>query len=330
MDHNKQFIAYGMSHKYSTGLFEQGSVLACQTSTQTSSVGISSGIMAAVPRESLQVEPAVKAKAANKDLKQKNSRASHNWMKVRDALDREKEQWKKGAVDDRNKLLKQREVLQKTSLSLTRSDSLNSEDTAAVLQQGKRRMSLKDVYDALLKSHREQQDDNGSVKSTKSEPAAPTISSTVSFEQKRIGRKPISFSLQGLQKANSNLKSKLQEIEKAQQRLTVEDQADHNTRPHSGPPASHFDLNEEELSLGPTLKLPPTHLPPITRSVCFKPHVRSFNKDEAFKTRAAGREYTLDDIRHCRYLRKRGRTRSDPTDTKKILYHYRSSSHTKP
>lgn len=286
--------------------------------------------MAAVPRESLQVEPAVKAKAANKDLNQKNNRASHNWLKVKNALEREKEQWKKGAVDDRNKLLKQREALRNTSLSLTRSDSLNSTELEAVSPekpQMKRRMSLKDVYDALLKSHRDQQDDTGSIKSIKSDPA-PIMSSTVSFEQKRIGRKPISFSLQGLQKANSNLQSRLQAIEKAQQSVSVDDEADQKIRPHSGPPPSHFDLNEEERSLGPTLKLPPTHLPPIGRGVNFKPRVRSFNRDETFKARAAGREYTFDDIRHCRYLRKKGRTRSDPIDTKKIPHHHRSSSHT--
>lgn len=286
--------------------------------------------MAAVPRESLQVEPAVKAKAANKDLNQKNNRASHNWLKVKNALEREKEQWKKGAVDDRNKLLKQREALRNTSLSLTRSDSLNSTELEAVSPekpQMKRRMSLKDVYDALLKSHRDQQDDTGSIKSIKSDPA-PIMSSTVSFEQKRIGRKPISFSLQGLQKANSNLQSRLQAIEKAQQSVSVDDEADHKIRPHSGPPPSHFDLNEEERSLGPTLKLPPTHLPPIGRGVNFKPRVRGFNRDETFKARAAGREYTFDDIRYCRYLRKKGRTRSDPIDTKKIPHHHRSSSHT--
>ena len=278
--------------------------------------------MAALPRESLQVEPAVKAKAANRDLSQKNNRASHNWHKVKIALEREKEKWKKETVDNRNKLLKQREVLRNTSVSLTRSDSLHSQDGTGV-PLDKRRMSLKDVYDALLKSNHEQQDDDRSVKSD----PAPMMSSTVSFEQKRVGRKPINFSLQGLQKANSNLQSKLQAMEKAQQHLTVDDD-DHKIRPHSGPPPSHFDLNDEERSLGPTLRLPPTHLPPIMRSVKFKPHARSFNKDEAFKARAAGREYTLDDIRHCRYLRKRGRTSSDPIDPKKIQHHHRH--HTKP
>lgn len=281
--------------------------------------------MAAVPRESLQVEPAVKARAANRDLNQKNNRAAHNWLKVRKALEREKAHWRKGAVDDRNKLLKQREELRNTSLNLTRSDSLNSEQAAAVVPSGvTRQMSLKDVYEALLKSNREK-DDAGSVRSVKSEPSLRRAS-TISFEQKRIGRKPINFSLQGLQKANSNLQSKRQAVDKAQ-RLSVDDKADHNTRPQSGPPESHFDLNEEELSLGPTLKLPPTHLPPIRRSVGFKPRVRNFNKDEAFKARVHGTEYTLDDIRYCRYLRKRsGRTRSDPNDAKKISHFQRKSA----
>ncbi|KAL9956602.1 hypothetical protein ACROYT_G038098 [Oculina patagonica] len=200
--------------------------------------------------------------------------------------------------------------------------------------QLKPRLSLKDVYDALLKSSREQQDDNGSdVKSVKSEPAQ-MMSSTVSSEQKRVGRKPITFSLQGLQKANSNLQSKLQAIEKAQQRGLAVDDENHNTttRPHSGPPPSHFDLNDEERGLGPTLKLPPTHLPPITKGVSFKPQARSFNKDEAYKTRVKGREYSLDDIRHCRYLRKRGRTRSEPIETAKKFphHHHRSGSSSKP
>ena len=286
--------------------------------------------MAALPRESLQVEPAVRAKAANKDLKQKNNRASHNWQRAKQALEREKEYWKKGNVDDRNKLLKQREGLKNTSLSISRSNSVYSEADAAAMLQVKRRMSLKDVYDALLKSHREEQDDAGSMKTTKSEPAT-MMSSTVSSEQKRVARKPITFSLQGLQKANSNLQSKLQALEKAQQqRLRIDEEDDHKIRPHSGPPPSHFDLNDEELSLGPTLKLPPTHLPPILRSVKFKPHARTFNRDEAFKTRQTGGEYSLDDIRYCRYLRRRGRARSEPTDSKKIPHHYRSSSHTKP
>lgn len=282
---------------------------------------------AALPRESLQVQPAVRAKAANKDLKQKNNRALHNWQKVRNVLDREKEKWAKGVEDDRNKLLKHREMLRNTSLNLTRSESLHSEEGAT--PQLKPRLSLKDVYDALLKSSKEQQDDGGSdSKSVKSEPA-PIMSSTISSEQKRVGRKPITFSLQGLQKANSNLQSKLQAMEKAQQRGLAVDNENHNTRPHSGPPPSHFDLNDEERSLGPTLKLPPNRLPPITRSVSFKPQARSFNKDEAFKKRVKGREYSLDDIRYCRYLRKR--TLSDPIEpTKKVPHHHRSTSSSKP
>ena len=276
---------------------------------------------AALPRESLQAQPAVRAKAANKDLKQKNNRALHNWQKVRNVLDREKEKWAKGAQDDRNKLLKHREMLRNTSLNLTRSDSLNSEENAT--PQLKSRLSLKDVYDALLKSAQEQEDGGFDSKSVKSEPAIR--SSTVSFEQKRVGRKSITFSLQGLQKANSNLQSKLQAKEKAQQRgLTVDDE-NHNERPLSGPSPSHFDLNDEERSLGPTLKLPPTRLPPITRSVSFKPQARSFHKDEAFKKRVKGREYSMDDIRYCRYLRRRAL--SDPAEpTKKLPHHHRSTS----
>lgn len=276
---------------------------------------------AALPRESLQVQPAVRAKAANKDLKQKNNRALHNWQKVRNVLDREKEKWAKGAQDDRNKLLKHREMLRNTSLNLTRSDSLNSEENAT--PQLKSRLSLKDVYDALLKSAQEQEDGGFDSKSVKSEPAIR--SSTVSFEQKRVGRKSITFSLQGLQKANSNLQSKLQAKEKAQQRFLAVDDENHNERPLSGPPPSHFDLNDEERSLGPTLKLPPTRLPPITRSVSFKPQARSFHKDEAFKKRVKGREYSMDDIRYCRYLRKRAL--SDPAEpTKKLPHHHRSTS----
>lgn len=284
--------------------------------------------MAALPRESLQIEPAVKAKGANKDLKQKNNRALHNWKKVRSVLDREKEQWAKGVQDDRNKLLKHREMLRNTSLNLTRSDSLKSKGATP---QIKPRLSLKDVYDALLKSSRDQ-DDGSEVKSVKSEPA-PVMSSTVSFEQKRVGRKPITFSLQGLQKANSNLQSKLQAMEKAQQQGLAVDDENHNNsmRPQSGPPPSHFDLNDEELGLGPTLKLPPTHLPPITKGVSFKPQARSFNKDETYKRRVKGHEYSLDDMRHCRYLRKRGRTRSEPNEiTKRLPHHHRSTSSSKP
>lgn len=285
--------------------------------------------MAGFHRESLQVEPAVKAKGANHDLRQKNNRASHNWQKVRLAIEKEKKHWTKGAQDDRSKLLKQREILRNTSLNLTRSDSMQSEQAGAAAQL-KHRLSLKDVYEALLKSSKEQPDDSGSdVKSVKSEPAPVTISSTVSFEQKRVGRKPITFSLQGLQRANSNLQTKLQAMEKAQQRVLTVDEIDIE-RPHSGPPPSHFDLNEEELSLGPTLRLPPTRLPPITKSVSFKPHARSFNKDEAFKKRTKGGEYSLEDVRYCRYLRKRGRTRSEPNETKKVPHHHRTASSTKP
>ena len=280
---------------------------------------------AALPRESLQAQPAVRAKAANKDLKQKNNRALHNWQKVRNVLDKEKEKWAKGVQDDRNKLLKHREMLRNTSLNLTRSDSLHSEEDAT--PQLKSRLSLKDVYDALLKSAQEQEDGSFDSKSIKSEP--PMMSSTVSSEQKRVGRKAITFSLQGLQKANSNLQSKLQAMEKAQRDLAVNDE-NHNERPLSEPPPSHFDLNDEERSLGPTLKLPPTRLPPITRGVSFKPQARSFNKDEAFKKRVKDREYSLDDIRYCRYLRKRAL--SDPKEpTKlKVHHHHRSTTSSKP
>lgn len=268
----------------------------------------------------------MKARGANHDLRQKNNRASHNWQKVRLALEMERKNFAKGAQDDRNKLLKQREVLRNTSLNLSRSDSFKTEEGASA--QLNPRLSLKDVYDALLKSSKKQPNDNGSdVKSVKSEPA-PAIDrrqSTVSFEQKRVGRKPTNFSLHGLQKANSNLQSKSQAVEKAQQRALTVDDSNQIERPQSGPPPSHFDLNEEELSLGPTLKLPPTRLPPITKGVSFKPHIRSFQKDEEFKRRTRGGEHSFDDIRYCRYLRKRGRSRSDTTEPKKLHQQRRSA-----
>lgn len=272
--------------------------------------------MAALPRESLQVEPAVKAAAANKDLKQRNIRASHNWVRAKNALEREKQQWRKGNLDDRNKLLKQREELRSTSLSLTsklnQSVDAGETDRAVSVPQVRRQISLKDVYDALMAAQRkepESQEDNGSIKSIKSEPTLAR-SSTVSFERKRIGRKSFSFSLQGLQKANSNLQSKLQALERAHQDFTGEKGEGGETRPHSGSPKSHFDLTDKERSLGPTLKLPPTHLPSIGRGVNFKPRVRTFEKDEAFIAKQHGKENDFDDIPYCRYLRKATRTRS--------------------
>ena len=283
--------------------------------------------MASAPRESLHVEPAVKARGANHDLRQKNNRASHNWQKVRLALETERKNWVKGAQDDRNKLLKQRDVLRNTSLNLSSSDSVQTEEGASA-QLKPRPLSLKDVYDVLLKSSKQQPNNNGSeVKSVKSEPASALDrrQSTVSFEQKRVGRKPITFSLHGLQKANSNLQSKKQAMEKAQQRVLTAEDSNQIERPQSGPPPSHFDLNDEELSLGPTLKLPPTHLPPITKGISFKPHVRSFKKDEEFKKRTKGGEHSFDDIRYCRYLRKRGRSRSDTTEPMKLHQQRRSA-----
>ena len=285
--------------------------------------------MAALPRESLQVEPAVKASAANRDLKQKNNRASHNWQRAKIALEREKQRWKKENLDDRNKLLKQRQELRSTSLSLTKLNSESpSEDEGAVsTKQVRRQMSLKDVYDALITAQRKEQDDSSSVRSVKSD-STVVMSSTASFERKRVGRKSVSFSLQGLQKANNSLQSKLQALEMAHQGSTV----DKEIRPHSGSPASHFDLTDEERSLGPTLRLPPSHLPPIARGVNFKPRVRNFKKDQAFIARQNVKENTLDDIRYCRYLRKVGRSRSDLCDTTRIQHHhYRPSRlNTKP
>lgn len=272
--------------------------------------------MAALPRESLQVEPAVKVSAANKDLRQKNIRASHNWVRAANALEREKRQWRKGNLDDRNKLLKQREELRSTSLSLTAklNQSVDAAETngAVSAPQVRRQVSLKDVYDALMAAQRkepESQEDNRSVKSIKSESTLAT-SHTVSSERKRTGRKSFSFSLQGLQRAQSNLESRLQALEKAHQDFTGEKQEGLETRSDSGPPRSHFDLTDEERSLGPTLKLPPTYLPSIGQGVNFRPRIRTFEKDEEFIAKQNGKENNFHDIPYCRYLRRVRRTRS--------------------
>lgn len=272
--------------------------------------------MAALPRESLQVEPAVKVSAANKDLRQKNIRASYYWGRAKNALEREKRQWRKGNLDDRNKLLKQREELRSTSLSLTAklNQSVDAAETngAVSAPQVRRQVSLKDVYNALMEAQRkeaESQEDNRSVKSIKSESTLAT-SHTVSSERKRTARKSLSFSLQGLQRAQSNLQSKLQALEKAHQDFTGEKEEGLETRGHSVPPTSHFDLTDEERSLGPTLKLPPTRLPSIDQGVNFKPRIRTFEKDEEFIAKQHGKEYNFDDIPYCRYLRRATRTRS--------------------
>ena len=269
--------------------------------------------MAMVPRESLQIEPAVRAKAANKELTRKNNRASNNWQKVKRALERDKLAWTKGAEDDRSKLLKHREKLRKTSLSLTTRNSAHVDEEAN--NAGKPRVSLRDVYEALMKSAMEHQDAASDIKSVRSEPALALT--TQSFERKRIGRKPIKFSLQGLQQANNNLQTKLNAIEKTVHESLGNDDERDALRKQSQPP-SPFDLNEEERRLGPTLKLPPHRLPPINRSTTFKPSVRTFNKDEKYKQRVRGNDFSMDDIRYCRYLRER--SCSEPKNT---YYHGR-------
>jgi hypothetical protein len=46
--------------------------------------------MAERNKEGLDVEPSVQGKVVNKHLVSKNSRASENWLRVQNALDREK------------------------------------------------------------------------------------------------------------------------------------------------------------------------------------------------------------------------------------------------
>ena len=251
----------------------------------------------------MDLEPAVKARGANKTVMQKNNRASNNWLKVKKSLDREQLEAARGLDENRSKLLKQREKLQNTSLSLTSNPQAESVAESAgeagkpENPQLKKLVSLAEVYEALLKSMKNPKDTD--LRSVRSDTTARLTSGTQSFEQKRVTRKPINFSLQTLQRVNSNLSQS--RLNYQAEKVIDEEEESTEKRPQSEPPGI-FDLSEEEISLGPTLRLPPTCLPPITRSVAFEPRARNFQSDRN-EARARSEPSSLEDVRYCRYLR---------------------------
>ena len=251
----------------------------------------------------MDLEPAVKARGANKTVMQKNSRASSNWLKVKKSLDREQLEAARGLDENRSKLLKQREKLQNTSLSLTSNPQAESvaESAGEAGKPGnaqlKKLVSLAEVYEALLKSMKNPKDTD--LRSVRSDTTARLTSGTQSSEQKRVIRKPINFSLRTLQRVNSNLSQS--SLNYQAEKAIDEEEGSTEKRPQSEPPGI-FDLSEEEISLGPTLRLPPTCLPPITRSVAFEPRARNFQRDRN-EARARSEPSSLEDVRYCRYLR---------------------------
>lgn len=257
--------------------------------------------MASPKAESLDSEPAIKATSSNKQLLQRNMRASDNWLKARKALEREKKEFETRVSMDKNALLKQRERLHSISFNLdtlqevedSRPTSTVSTPRAPVVAE-KRRMTLADVYDSLIRSVREQ-NSSGDTRSVVSEPHSKT--STTSFENKRVTRKPVKFSLQSLQRAQSNLQEKLETLNQPQNEVN-----DRETQSEPTSPKGFFDLSEAEKSLGPTLRLPPTTLPPIRSQAVFKPRTRSFDR-RATRQTAKGSEPDIDEIQYCRYIR---------------------------
>lgn len=269
--------------------------------------------MADLRRGSLDQQPAVKATTANKQLMQKNLRASDNWIRAKHLLDREKRQYESKMSMDKNALLKQRDRLQKsTSLTLDTvhevHDNVSVESTPRLAPPSqdntKRRMTLADVYDSLIKSVREQKhSSNGDNRSVQSEPTNLLQASTASFDNKKVIRKPAKFTLQSLQRAQSNLQDKLQAL--ANTHNETDNDSTNETQSEPTTPRGYFDLSESERSLGPKLRLPPTTLPPIRSQAAFKPRSRSFERPSV--PPQVGDE-DMEDIKYCRYIRGAART----------------------
>lgn len=260
--------------------------------------------MAEARQENFEAEPAVQCKTANKELAVKNSRASGKWLRIRNTLEREKKDFENKINVDRAVLLKQRERLQVTTALNKTAPETSNQVREAVMG---RRMTLTDVYDALMKAVKEEQKPNQGEdhKSVQSEPHRRRAS-TLSFDSKRVTRKPTYFSLQNLQRAQSSLQTRLQAIAQEQEHSTEENDEtnEDTTATQLGP----FDLNEEEKSLGPKLRLPPTGLPPIRSQNRYQPRARNFEKR---RLQSCPDSCDLDEIKYCRYLR--GRRNSAPT-----------------
>ncbi|XP_032230368.2 uncharacterized protein LOC116613964 [Nematostella vectensis] len=244
----------------------------------------------------MESEPAVKAKGANKHLTLQNARATENWLRVKNVLDKQKKEISSKFEEDKSKLLKQREKMQFTSLSLTAVPE--KDEGSSDKAKNQRRMTFADVYDALMMTMKEQR--NQDSRSTSSEPTFRR-GSTVSYDLKKVTRKPMSFSLQSLQKANMNLHN-MQEV--------PENDSDDEETEQSEEKAGVFELSEEEKLLGPTLRLPPTALPPIHNQNVFKPQSRNFERRTKNNP-----DVKIEELRYCRYLRtgsREGRRSSVP------------------
>lgn len=270
------------------------------------------------------MEPAVKAGYANRELARRNFRANTNWEKLRKSIDKQRQELQNELDGNKSKLLKQRERLQTTTINLSTSllpptGSQSTDGEMAAIH--KKRFSFADVYDALMMSgttHKKQE--SFDLKSVKCEPEVYTsvTKSTQSSEKKKV-RKPMGFSLGQLQRANSNLNSKLKALENEHSTFGSEefqDLTEEEPQVEPGP----FELNEEDKSLGP-LNLPPMILPPIRNQSSFKPKVHSFEKDSKEYKQRLNNVSTINDIRYCRYLRtgaKRtlGRRHSAPVNSR--------------
>ena len=256
--------------------------------------------MAVSLKDNLEVEPAVKASFANRELARRNSRAQSNWEKVRKGLEKQQKDVRNELDINKSKLLRQRERIQATTINLNTqllpiSNSVPKSDEEEVPGLNKP-FTFADVYKALMASRPAQK----RLDSVMTEPVNLT-KSTKSSEMKKVARKPMGFTLGQLQMENSSLNSKLKSIQNGEEVLDDSENVSATEEEKQRMPGL-FDLSKEEQSSGP-LHCPPVMLPPIRNQFVFKPQVQTFEKEsEEYKERLNNRS-TVDDVRHCRYLR---------------------------
>lgn len=290
--------------------------------------------MAAPIKENLEVEPAVKAGFANRELVRRNLRAQSNWDTLRTRLEKQQKEIRYELDTNKSKLLRQRERIQTTTISLntqllpTSNSTSGTKSNDGEMTNLSKPLSFVDVYKALMASRTEQKkSDSFDLKSASSE-TTNLSKSTQSSEKKKVARKPMGFTLGKLQRENSNLSSRLKSSQNEETFSELFENA--ATEEETPRMPGLLELNEEDEALGP-LYLPPVMLPPIRKQVVYKPQGQNLDKNSKEYKQKQSNSCTVDDVRYCRYLRsgrRMARRHSAPLQVENMTREvYRKDSH---
>lgn len=218
-----------------------------------------------------------------------NCSLGKTWNNKIDALQKEQSKQENKIDGEIIKMLKYRNSLTDSTGTLKDNEQL----LLPSIDNSRRKISFSNVCEHIMEMEKEANSDED--KKLRSKSLNNTLSKeTTSSESKKISRRRSSVSLLELQRLLSSQSSgniKLSETIEEHDCEEIEEKC------------NYLSMEEgEELPI----RLPPLnllHFPKLYTQTPKKPEIRSFEKDEEFLRKAAGKQINYSDIKYCRYLR---------------------------